>query len=194
MKASQVLKSNISGLGKILLNFSEEDSEKFDKIVQVVYSTLDSKKCVFWCGNGGSAAESLHLAAEFVGRFKNDRSPLPSISLNSDISVLTAISNDYGFEKVFARQLEALGEKGDTLILLTTSGDSPNIIEAIKMADALRVNTIAFLGKSGGKALNLVSDSIIIDSFDTARIQEMHLLLGHTICEYVDIKNGLGSK
>jgi D-sedoheptulose 7-phosphate isomerase len=107
---------------------------------------------------------------------------------------LTAISNDYGFEKVFARQLEALGKKGDTLILLTTSGDSPNIIEAIKMADALGVNTIAFLGKSGGKALNLVSNSIIVDSFDTARIQEMHLLLGHTICEYIDIKKGLGSK
>lgn len=194
MKASQVIKSNISELVKILLNFSKEDSEKFDKLAQVVYSTLDSKKCVFWCGNGGSAAESLHLAAEFVGRFRNDRSPLPSISLNSDISVLTAISNDYGFEKVFARQLEALGKKGDTLILLSTSGDSPNIIEAIKMADSLGVNTIAFLGKSGGKALNLVSNSILIDSFDTARIQEMHLLLGHTICEYIDIKKGLGSK
>ena len=146
---------------------------------------------VFWCGNGGSAAESSHLAVELIGRFKNNRKSLPSISLNADSSAITCIANDFGYEEIFARQLEGLGKKGDVLIVLSTSGESENILRVLRKAKNMDITSIALLGKGGGRAASLSDLAIVINSDETARIQEMHLLLGHTLCEYAEIALGV---
>jgi D-sedoheptulose 7-phosphate isomerase len=145
---------------------------------------------IFWCGNGGSASESSHLAVELIGRFKNNRRPLPSVSLNSDTSAITCIANDFGYDEIFARQLEGLAKPGDVLVVLSTSGKSENILGALRKAKELGVITIALLGKGGGPAANLADHTIIIESSETARIQEMHLLLGHTFCEFAEMEMG----
>jgi D-sedoheptulose 7-phosphate isomerase len=144
----------------------------------------------FWCGNGGSAADSQHLAAELVGRFKKDREPLSSIALTTDTSVITCVSNDYSYDSIFSRQIEALCRPGDILIGITTSGNSANIRKAFESAKKNDVKTISFLGKDGGSCKNLTDYSILIPSNDTARIQEMHILVGHILCELVEKEMG----
>ena len=141
---------------------------------------------VLLCGNGGSAADAQHIAAELTGRYKTERRGLPAIALTTDTSALTAISNDYGYAKVFDRQVEALANKDDLLIGISTSGNSGNIISALKCAKALGCHTIGFSGRDGG-AMNQVCDiNLVVPSNDTPRIQEMHILLGHTLCQIVD--------
>ena len=141
---------------------------------------------VLLCGNGGSAADAQHIAAELTGRYKTERRGLPAIALTTDTSALTAISNDYGYAKVFDRQVEALANKGDLLIGISTSGNSSNIISALECAKALGCHTIGFSGRDGG-AMNQVCDiNLVVPSDDTPRIQEMHILLGHTLCQIVD--------
>ncbi|MDG2287907.1 MAG: SIS domain-containing protein [Candidatus Marinimicrobia bacterium] len=155
---------------------------------QCLKALLANRKIIL-CGNGGSAADSIHIAAELVGRFNKDRRSLPALSIASNPSNLTAISNDYGFEYVFSRQIEGLGNEGDILIALSTSGNSKNIIKAIHSAKNKKMITIGFTGKTGGEMT--VSDCnyyLKIDSDNTARIQEMHLLVGHIICQYIDSK------
>jgi D-sedoheptulose 7-phosphate isomerase len=142
---------------------------------------------VLWCGNGGSAADSQHLAAEFVGRFRRDRRGLASISLTTDTSILTSISNDYGFEQVFRRQVEALCLKGDVVVGISTSGNSRNVCLALNEARNIGAFTVAFTGQSGG-ALAGVADAILsIDTKDTARIQEAHILCGHILCDWIEL-------
>ena len=138
------------------------------------------------CGNGGSAADAQHIAAEFTGRFLKERIPLPALALSTDTSALTAIGNDYGFEKVYSRQLEALFNPGDLLIAISTSGNSKNIIEAVKTNNKLGGETICLLGNDGGKLNKICSNSIIIKSDVTARIQEAHILIGHIFCNSID--------
>ena len=141
---------------------------------------------ILLCGNGGSAADAQHIAAELTGRYKTERRGLPGIALTTDTSALTAISNDYGYAKVFDRQVEALANKGDLLIGISTSGNSSNIISALECAKALGCHTIGFSGRDGG-AMNEVCDiNLVVPSNDTPRIQEMHILLGHTLCQIVD--------
>ena len=141
---------------------------------------------VLLCGNGGSAADAQHIAAELTGRYKTERRGLPAIALTTDTSALTAISNDYGYAKVFDRQVEALANKGDLLIGISTSGNSSNIISALECAKALGCHTIGFSGRDGG-AMNQVCDiNLVVPSNDTPRIQEIHILLGHTMCQIVD--------
>ena len=125
-----------------------------------------------------------------IGRFKNNRRPLPSVSLNADTSALTCIANDFGYDEIFARQLEGLAKKGDVLVVLSTSGKSENILRALIKAKEVGVTTIALLGKGGGQAMALADHSIVIDSTETARIQEIHLLLGHTFCEFAEMDMG----
>lgn len=151
----------------------------------VAQSIRDGGKLML-AGNGGSAADSQHIAAEFVGRFINDRRALPAISLTVDSSALTCISNDYGYDFVFSRQINALGKKGDVLIAISTSGNSINIIKSIEAAKSQGVQTIAFLGKDGGKTKGLAECEIIIPSNSTARIQEMHIFLAHFLCGEVE--------
>ncbi len=142
---------------------------------------------VLICGNGGSAADSQHFAAEIVGRFEEERKAYPAIALTTDTSALTAIGNDYGFEKVFSRQVEGLGQKGDILIGISTSGNSPNVIEAVKVAKEMGIFTVGFLGKDGGILKDLVDKSFIVFHKSTARIQEVHLVLEHSLCKIIDM-------
>ena len=130
------------------------------------------------------------MAVELIGRFKNNRRPLPSISLNSDTSAITCIANDFGYEEIFSRQLEGLARSGDVLIVLSTSGNSENIVRVLQKAKEVGATSIALLGKDGGKAKDLADLKIIINSKETARIQEIHLLLGHTICEFAEMELG----
>ncbi len=137
-------------------------------------------------GNGGSAADCQHIAAELVGRFKSEREGLPAIALTTDTSILTAIGNDYSFNEIFARQIEALANKGDLVIGISTSGNSENVIRGILKAKKIGCYTVGLLGKDGGKLKNLVDLAIIIPSNNTPRIQECHILIGHIACEIVD--------
>ena len=168
----------------------KEIIKKLEKSTDLVSKSLRSKRTIFWCGNGGSAADSQHIAAEFVGRFKKDRKPLRSVALTTDTSVLTCISNDYSFNEIFSRQIKALGKKGDILVVITTSGKSENIKKVILQAKKMGIKTIGLLGKGGGDCKNILDIPIIVPSENTARIQEMHILIGHLICEIVEKKLG----
>ena len=151
-----------------------------------ISQSLSHNGTVLWCGNGGSAADSQHLAAELVGRFKMHRKALRSISLTTDTSVLTSVANDYSYEDIFSRQLEAIARECDTLIVLSTSGNSENIIRALKVATEMEVKTIALLGKDGGQAKSLADQVIVVPSDSTARIQEAHILIGHILCDLIE--------
>ncbi|MBL7911701.1 MAG: D-sedoheptulose 7-phosphate isomerase [Bacteroidia bacterium] len=142
---------------------------------------------VLWCGNGGSAADAQHLAAELSGRFYYDRPPLFSEALHVNTSYITAVANDYSYDIIYSRLVEAMGKKGDVLIGLSTSGNSGNVIKALEKANAMGITTVAFTGESGGKIKGLSKYLINIPSSDTPRIQECHMLLGHTICELVEM-------
>lgn len=188
MKPHDLLQNKAEKLKDLLSEPSEKYGNTFDKCAEVITNALKKGNTIFWCGNGGSAAESSHLATELIGRFKNNRRSLPSLSLNADISAITCIANDFGYDEIFARQLEGLGKKGDVLVVLSSSGKSENILQVLRRAKDLEVTSIAFLGKGGGSAVSLSDFSIVIDSEETARIQELHLLLGHTLCEYAEIE------
>jgi D-sedoheptulose 7-phosphate isomerase len=141
---------------------------------------------ILLCGNGGSAADSQHIAAELTGRFKKERIPLAGIALTTDTSALTAIGNDYGFEYIFSRQVEALAKEEDTLIAISTSGNSKNVINAIKSAKKIGCKVITLSGKDGGEMKDLGDVNIVIPSNNTPRIQEMHIMVGHMICAFID--------
>ena len=188
MKPHDLLQNKAEILKDLLSEPSKKYGNTFDKCAEVIANALKNGNTIFWCGNGGSAAESSHLATELIGRFKNNRRSLPSLSLNADISAITCIANDFGYDEIFARQLEGLGKKGDVLVVLSSSGKSENILQVLRRAKDLEVTSIAFLGKGGGSAVTLSDFSIVIDSEETARIQELHLLLGHTLCEYAEIE------
>jgi D-sedoheptulose 7-phosphate isomerase len=149
-------------------------------------ATLRSGNKILICGNGGSAADAQHFSAELVGRYKKERKGLPSIALSTDTSAVTAISNDYGYDKVFSRQVEALGNKGDMLFLISTSGNSPNLLEAAKKAKEKGIRTAGLLGKGGGKLLPLCDKALVVPSDNTPRIQEMHGMAIHMMCGLIE--------
>lgn len=160
--------------------------EVLEKMAHAIISSLKAGNKLLLCGNGGSASDSQHIAAEFVGRFEKDRMSLPAIALTSDIAALTAIGNDYGYEKVFSRQIEGLGKKGDILIVLSTSGRSPNILDAITQAKLQGIMTLGFTGKDGGVMKDAVNCCFIAKSHKTAHIQEAYMTALHGICEVVE--------
>jgi D-sedoheptulose 7-phosphate isomerase len=141
---------------------------------------------VLWCGNGGSAADSQHLAAELMGRFRKQRRALPSIALTTDTSILTAVGNDYGYERVFQRQVEALCNKGDVLVGISTSGSSKNVYAALQKARQIGARTIAFTGQGGGTVATVADIALCVASKDTARIQEAHIVCGHMVCDWIE--------
>jgi D-sedoheptulose 7-phosphate isomerase len=147
---------------------------------------------VLFCGNGGSAADAQHLAAELVGRLVRDRRALPGLALSTDSSALTCIGNDFGFDEVFARQVEGLGRAGDVLIAISTSGNSPNVVRAVEVAKPMGIYTIGLLGRDGGKLAPLVDLPIVVPSDETARIQEAHIFLGHVMCALIEKELGVG--
>tara|TARA_B110000908_G_C10253639_1_gene453837 strand:- start:401 stop:961 length:561 start_codon:yes stop_codon:yes gene_type:complete len=152
----------------------------------LIKDALDNNCKIIFCGNGGSAADSQHLAAEFVGRFVKERKSLPAISLTTDSSAITAIGNDYGFDRIFERQLDSIGHVGDVLVGISTSGNSLNIINAFKLASKKKIITISLTGNKGGLLKSISDLNINVDSSVTARIQEIHILIGHILCELVD--------
>ncbi|MCC6301455.1 MAG: D-sedoheptulose 7-phosphate isomerase [Gammaproteobacteria bacterium] len=145
---------------------------------------------IFWCGNGGSAADAQHIAAELIGRFERDRKAMASIALTTDTSILTSVGNDYGFDSIFQRQVEALVRPGDVLVGLSTSGNSPNVLRAIEQANGQGATTIGLLGRDGGQLKDLCRLSIVIPAQNTARIQEMHGLIGHILCDLIEQECG----
>lgn len=153
---------------------------------QIAIKSIKSHKKIMICGNGGSASDAQHFAAELVGRFKKNRKPISCISLNTDTSIITAISNDFGYKYTFSKQIEALANKGDALILISTSGNSENLIEAAKLALKKEVKIIALLGKDGGGIVKILKKPIIIKSNNTARIQEAHIFLLHLLADQIE--------
>ncbi len=153
--------------------------------VIVSEAVVDGKKLILF-GNGGSAADAQHIAAEITGRYKSERKALPAIALTTDTSALTAIANDYGYNEVFKRQVEALAKKGDVVVGISTSGNSKNVIKALKKAKKLGCKTIGLSGRDGGKMNKVCDINIVVPSSDTPRIQEMHILIGHIIAQAVD--------
>lgn len=164
--------------------------DNIEAAAELIAKSLETGGTIFWCGNGGSAADSQHIAAEFVGRFKKDRKPLRSVALTTDSSILTCVANDYSFEEVFSRQINALGRSGDVLVAITTSGKSENIKQALVQARTMGIKTIGLLGKNGGDCKDYADVSMIVPSDTTARIQEIHILIEHLLCEIVEHKLG----
>jgi len=158
------------------------------KASSMVVETLKKGGKILLCGNGGSAADAQHIAAELTGRYKRERRGLPGLALTTDTSAITAIGNDYGFERVFDRQLQALANKGDLLIGISTTGNSTNIINALKLAKNLECITVGFSGRDGGAMNEYCDVNLIVPSNNTPRIQEMHILFGHIICHIVDME------
>lgn len=159
---------------------------QIERITDMVISCFKSNGSVYFSGNGGSAADAQHLAAELSGRFYFDREPLSSDALHCNTSFLTAVANDYSYDEIYARLIRGLGHSGDILFGLSTSGNSENIIRAFKQAQKMNIKTIALTGKSGGKMLDIADICICVPSEDTPRIQESHITLGHIICEIVE--------
>ena len=181
----KLIKKHILEHRSILNSISDLD-ESIEKSADLLINCLENSGTIFWCGNGGSASDSQHLAGELVGRFVGDRRPLKSISLTADSAVTTCIVNDYGYKHIFSRQIEALGVEGDVLVGISTSGNSENIIRAFDVAKQRRILTIGLLGKGGGQCSAIVNQSIIVPSKSTARVQEMHILIGHILCDLIE--------
>lgn len=171
---------------KVKQDTLKNNANQIAQAAQAVIDTFKSGHKLFFCGNGGSAADSQHIAAEFIGRFQKERAAWPAIALTTDTSALTALGNDYTFDIVFSRQLQALGQKGDCIIGISTSGNSKNVLEAFKQARAMGIKTIGVTGGSGGQMGPLSDILIVAASPKTARIQESHLVVFHTICEIVE--------
>lgn len=187
-------------MGFFLKNLIEHQAlfSKLDQLADDIQRAADkliislrSGHKIMFCGNGGSAADSQHLAAELTGRFIKDRKPLAAMALSTDTSALTCIGNDYSFADVFDRQVRGLGQAGDCLVGISTSGNSENVIRAVNSARELGIQTIGLLGRDGGKLRELCDISIVVPSSTTARIQEAHILIGHTLCGEVEQALGL---
>jgi D-sedoheptulose 7-phosphate isomerase len=168
------------------LRFIRKNAELLNQAVKILVNAFKTGNKVLLFGNGGSAADAQHIAAEFVNRFLIERPPLPAIALTTDTSILTSISNDYGYAESFAKQLKALGKEGDVAIGISTSGSAANVIRALKVAKELGLKTVGLTGMDGGELAKTVDLAIVVDSQVTARIQEVHITVGHVFCEMVD--------
>ncbi|ULA62662.1 MAG: Phosphoheptose isomerase [Nitrospira sp.] len=166
--------------------FAREQADRIATVAQLLVAAFRAGHKVLLFGNGGSATDAAHIAAEFVGRYKRERAPLPAIALATDIAAITCIANDYGFDELFARQVRAHGQKGDIAIGISTSGNSPNVLKGVAAARECGMITVAWTGGTGGKLAGLVDHPFIVPSSVTARIQESHITLGHVLCELVE--------
>ncbi len=183
-KIRSIIQSSIDVKSQLLRN--EELLDTINSIVTLISDALRNKGRIYFCGNGGSAADAQHLAAEFSGRFYIDRKALPAEALHCNTSYLTAVANDYSYDVVYARLIDGIGQPGDVLVGLSTSGNSANIIRAFETAREKNMKTVGFTGMSGG-AMKPVSDYLVnIPSTDTPRIQESHIMVGHIICQLVE--------
>ena len=186
-KFGKTISKNLDQHFEILKKISTKSfTNKIFLASKIISDSLLKKRTIFWCGNGGSASDSMHLSAELIGRFKKSRRPLKSISLAGNPASITCISNDFGYSNVFARQIEGLGENGDVLVVISTSGQSKNILRAINQAKKKNLHVISLLGNNGGLCRGKGDLDLIIKSKSTARIQEMHILVGNILCELVE--------
>ena len=166
--------------------FARDHAGRIATVAALLVTAFREGHKVLLFGNGGSATDAAHIAAEFVGRYKRERAPLPALALATDIAAITCIANDYGFDELFARQVRAHGRKGDIAIGISTSGNSPNVLKGVEAARACGMITVAWSGGSGGKLAGLVDHPFVVPSTVTARIQESHITLGHVLCELVE--------
>jgi D-sedoheptulose 7-phosphate isomerase len=185
-KIKKIIKSSIDTKQSVLQN--EGLLKAIAASIEVIVNAFRNGKRVYFCGNGGSAADAQHLAAEFSGRFYTDRKALPAEALHCNTSYLTAVANDYSFDDIYSRLIDGIGEAGDVLVGLSTSGNSANIVKAFETAKKKTMITIGFTGKSGGNMKPLCDHLINIPSTDTPRIQESHIMVGHIICQLVEEK------
>ena len=186
MPTTEYINNELLSHREVLATVLDTLGEDIAKAGELIVSTLKAGNKILLFGNGGSAGDAQHIAAELTGRYKTERKGLAAIALTTDTSALTAIGNDYGFDRIFDRQVEALGREGDLLIGISTSGNSRNVLRALAYAKDNGMNTIGFSGKGGGDMRPLCDINIIIPSDDTARIQEMHILIGHVLCGIID--------
>ncbi len=169
-------------------SFVGENLEGIVSVIDAITAALKAGNKILLFGNGGSAADAQHLAAEFVNRFIIERPPLPAIALSTDTSIITSIGNDYDFSEIFSKQIRAIGQAGDVAWGISTSGSSPNVIKALEVAKKMGMITIGLTGKDGGQMMKIVDHSLNVSSTSTPRIQEVHITVGHVICEMVDFK------
>lgn len=173
---------------KVKQRFARENADLTVEVVEVIAQCFSRGNKVLLFGNGGSASDASHIAGEFVNRFLLERPPLPAIALNTDVAVITSISNDYDYSEIFSKQVKALGQKGDVAIGISTSGSSPNVVKAIAAAREMGIRTVVMTGSKnkGGKLAEIAEFAFIVPSSETPRIQETHITLGHAICQMVD--------
>jgi D-sedoheptulose 7-phosphate isomerase len=182
----EIIKKILSDSQSVIQTFIKTHGEQVITLSEKIASAFLKDRKLLICGNGGSAADSQHMAAEFVNRFELERPPLPAMALTTDTSVITSIGNDYAFEDIFSKQVKALGAEGDVLLAISTSGNSQNIVSAVKVARKQGLYTAALLGKDGGKIRKLVDMPLVVACNVTARTQEAHILAEHMICHLVD--------
>lgn len=186
MSARESVEAHLREHSDVVDRLAETMAGEIEALASRALETMRLGGKLLFCGNGGSAADAQHLAAEYVVRFSRDRAPLPALALTTDTSVLTAAGNDYGFDRVFERQVQALARPDDLLIVHSTSGDSENLVRAVEAAGELDVGTAGLLARGGGRLASAVDLAIVVPTASTARAQEMHLLIGHIVCEIVD--------
>jgi D-sedoheptulose 7-phosphate isomerase len=171
---------------KVKEDFINNNITEIILVAEKIVLAFTNDRKLMLCGNGGSAADAQHIAAEFINRFELERPPLPAIALTTDTSVITCIGNDYSFNDIFSKQVKAIGLEDDILMAISTSGNSPNILSAAKVAKDMGIYVVGLIGNDGGKLKGLVDSCLIVNSASTARIQESHILAGHIICKLVD--------
>ncbi len=171
---------------KVKEHFIRENIANLTFLAENIALAFTSDRKLLICGNGGSAADAQHIAAEFINRYMLERPPLPAIALTTDTSIITSIGNDYSFDEIFSKQVKALGMEGDILLALSTSGNSPNVNAAVKAARSQGIYTVGLTGGDGGQLASLVDTALLVKSNTTARIQETHILVGHIICQLID--------
>ena len=172
--------------GEVKTRFLKENLPHLLEVIKLVSQSFEGGNKLLLFGNGGSAADAQHIAAEFVNRYIIDRPPLPAVALTTDTSILTSVSNDVAFSEVFSKQIKALGKEGDVAMGISTSGNSPNIIKAFEVAREMGMKTVALTGNDGGAIAKIADLSLIVPSTSTPRIQETHILIGHILCEMVE--------
>jgi D-sedoheptulose 7-phosphate isomerase len=180
-----IKKAFMEGL-RVKEDFIKRNTSSLIHLAEHLSKAFTNNKKLLICGNGGSAADAQHLAAEFVNRFQLERKPLPALALTTDTSIITSVANDYSYDEVFSKQINALGVQGDILLAISTSGRSENVLSAIRTAKKKGLYTVGFIGGDGGEMRRLVDLALVVKSDQTPRVQETHILAGHLICELVD--------
>jgi D-sedoheptulose 7-phosphate isomerase len=183
---NEIIRRTISDSIELKKSFFAANETKIVAVAQAVCAALENGNKILLYGNGGSAADAQHIAAEFVGRFQRERRPLAAVALTTDTSILTSLANDYGYSEIFGRQLRALGKRGDVSVAISTSGNSPNVVLATPIAQEMGLVTVGLTGGDGGELGAQVQYHLCVSHKSTARVQEIHIMIGHILCELVD--------